>query len=110
MIRIAITICLFAALAAIIMGVICHLTKSGPPMAVWVACFLVAFGLNKGLVAVEKLDALKAVPAGGPDPRAAFANSFIFWAYIATKFAVFGVAWVVAAFLLTRPEALSFAH
>jgi hypothetical protein len=108
MLRTAITICLFAALAAVIMGVVCQVTKSGPPMAVWVACFLIAFGLNKALVAVEKLDELKAVAAGGPDPRATFANPFIFWAYIATKFAVFAVAWSVAAYLLTRPEALSF--
>ena len=100
-------ICLLAAFAAVALGVICHSTGFGPPLAVWVACFLAAFGLGKGLVAMDKLVALKAVPGGGPDPRADFANPAIFWAYIVTKFMVLTVAWFVAGYLLGHPGALT---
>ncbi len=103
-------ICLLLSFAAIAMAVICHLTKAGPPIAVWMALFLVAFGLAKGLVGVEKILALRAMPAGGPDPRADFANHFLFYAYIATKLLVWGVAWSVASLLLSRPDALTFAR
>ncbi len=96
---------LAGAMIAIVCGVSCQLTKSGPPIAVWVAVFLVCFGMSKGLVAVERLAELKAVPAGGPDPRVGFASPFIFWAYIATKFTVWTVAWVVAAYLFAHPLA-----
>jgi hypothetical protein len=105
MLRIAPLLCLIAAGAAIVLGVVGQVAHIGPPLAVWMACFLVAFGLAKGLVAVEKLAALKLVPSGGPDPRADFANPTLFWAFIATKFTVFLVAWGVAGFLLQHPSA-----
>ena len=107
MLRTASLITLLTAFAAILLGVICQVAHAGPPIAVWVACFLLAFGLNKALVAVEKLVAVRAVPAGGPDPREDFANPFIFRAYIATKFLVFIVGWTVAGYLLAHPAALS---
>lgn len=97
---------LAGAMVAVLCGVACHLTASGPPIAVWVATFLMFFGMSKGLVAVERLVELKAVPAGGPDPRATFASPFIFWAYIVTKFTVWTVAWVVAAYLFAHPLSL----
>ncbi len=103
--RTASLVALVAAFAAILLGVVCQVTQAGPPIAVWVACFLFAFGVSKALVAGDKLVALRAVPAGGPDPRADFASGFLFWAYIVTKFTVFAVALAVGAFLLQHPEA-----
>ena len=97
--------CLVGAAGSIIGGIVSQVAKAGPPIATWVAAFLFCFGLGKGLVAVRKLVELKAVPAGGPDPRASFSNHFLFWAYIATKFAVWLVGWSVGTFLLYHPEA-----
>lgn len=105
MIRALTYVSLAGAMIAVVCGFSCHLVKSGPPIAVWVATFLMFFGMSKGLVAVERLAELKALPAGGPDPRASFASPFIFWAYIVTKFMVWTVAWVVAAYLFAHPQA-----
>lgn len=105
MFRIAPLICLLLAAAAIVLGVVCQVLQAGPPLAVWMACFLMAFGMAKAFVAIDKLAALKLVPSGGPDPRADFANHTLFWAFIITKFTVFVVAWGVAGFLLQHPSA-----
>lgn len=96
---------LAGAMIAVVCGVACHLTKAGPPIAIWVAAFLIFFGLSKGLVAVERLAELQAMKTGGPDPRAGFASPFIFWAYIVTKFTVWTVAWVVGGYLFAHPMA-----
>ena len=96
---------LMAALLVVVCGVVGQVAKVGPPLAVWVACFLIVFGFGKGCVGLGKLQLLKQVPHGGPDPRADFASPTLFWFFIVFKFVTWAVAWVVAGYLFGHPGA-----
>ena len=98
-------ICLLLALLIAVSGVIGHMTKMGPPLAMWVALFLIVFGFGKGCVGLGQLALLKQVPHGGPDPRLNFANPGLFWAFVIFKFVTWTVAWVVAMYLFGHPTA-----
>lgn len=98
-------ICLIASLLVVIGGVGGQVAKAGPPLAIWVALFLIVFGLGKGSVALDKLQMLKLMPAGGEDPRASFASPTLFWFYIVFKFVTWAVAWFVAGYLFGHPQA-----
>ena len=100
-------VCLIASLVIVICGVAGHAAKIGPPLSVWVALFLLTFGLGKASVAFDKLAMLKHVPSGGEDPRASFASHTLFWFYIGFKCLTFIVAWVVAGYLFAHPTAFT---
>lgn len=86
-------------------GVICQVAKIGPPLAIWVAFFLIVFGFGKGCVGLGKLEQLKQVPRGGRDPRLDFANHGLFWCFVIFKIITWLVAWAVAGYLFAHPAA-----
>ncbi len=98
-------ICLLLALLIAVSGVIGHVAKIGPPLAAWVALFLIVFGFGKGCVGLIKVALLKQVAHGGPDPRLDFANHGLFWSFVIFKFVTWMVAWGVAAYLFGHPTA-----
>lgn len=98
-------ISLMAAFLVVVCGVVGQVAKIGPPLAIWVACFLIVFGFGKGCVGLGKLQLLKRVPHGGPDPRADFSSPTLFWFFIVFKFVTWAVAWAVAVYLFGNPTA-----
>lgn len=99
--------CLIAAWAAAAVGLAGAFSGAGWPIAWAMAGFLAMFALGKGLMAVEKLTALRAVATGGADPRADFASPFLFWMFVAFKLLTWAVGWAVAAYLLAHPGAFT---
>lgn len=77
------------------------------PLARAAALFLAAFGFGKLLLGIDALAAVRAVAAGGPDPRLDYGRPLLFRLWVAFKLAAGAGALAAAGYLWRHPGALS---
>lgn len=97
--RVLAYIALLGAAAALVLAGLAASGAIGLPLARAAALFLACFGAGKTLLGLDAVAALRAVAAGGPDPRLDYGRPFLFWLWVAFKLAAGAGAIAAAAYL-----------